>query len=101
MDYEPIDTRIAVTPFSSEATVELELLSDTLDEPDETIEFELSEIDGAQPDTVRGTFTIRDDDDPRKPGELAYMGASRATTGRAVRAGSGSPSSPLPWARRR
>ncbi len=88
VDYEPIDTRIAVAPFSSEATVELELLSDTLDEPDETIEFELSEIDGAQPDTVRGTFTIRDDDDRPQAGRAGLHGLrlARLRSGPFVRA---------------
>ena len=48
--------------------------SDALDEADETIELELSGIDGAQPETVRGTVTIVDDDDRRQPGQLAYLG---------------------------
>ena len=101
VDYEPVDARIEVVPFSSEAFVDLKLLSDTVDEPDETIEFELSGIDGAQPDTVRGTFTIRDDDDPAGRASSRTSGACRGTTAPPRRAGSGSPSSPLPWARRR
>ena len=88
VDYEPVDARIEVIPYSSEASVEFKLLSDTLDEADETIEFELSGIDGAQPETVRGTFTIRDDDDPAQAGRAGLSGVrlARLRRGQLVRA---------------
>lgn len=73
VDYEPVDTAISIAG-SDRTRVDIKLFGDTLDEPDETIELELSGVDGAQPETVRGTFTISDDDDPRKPGELTYLG---------------------------
>lgn len=73
-DYEPVDMPVSIDPYNGETYLNIKLFGDTLAEDDETIEFELSGIDGAQPETVRGTFTIRDDDAPRKPGELAYLG---------------------------
>ncbi|MBE2316543.1 right-handed parallel beta-helix repeat-containing protein [Solirubrobacter sp. CPCC 204708] len=73
-DYDPVDVPVSIAPNTSEAFVDLELYSDTRDEADETIELELSGVDGAQPETVRGVVTIADDDDPRRPGQLAYLG---------------------------
>lgn len=73
VDYAPVDVPISISG-STRTSVEVELYGDTVDEDDETIELELSGVDGAQPETVRGVLTITDDDDPRKPGELTYLG---------------------------
>lgn len=75
-DYEPVDATVENPPFSGEQFVQFKVFGDQLDEPHETIEFELSGIDGAQPETVRGVLTITDDDDPLQPGQVAWMGCA-------------------------
>lgn len=73
VDYEPVNLPVSITG-TDRTWVDVRYYGDMLDEPDETIELEISGVDGAQPETVRGVLTISDDDDPRKPGELAYLG---------------------------
>lgn len=72
-DYTPVDAPVSIENSQSDY-VDLVLHGDTDAEADETIELELSGVDGAQPETLRGVITISDDDAPRKPGELAYLG---------------------------
>ena len=102
VDYEPVDARIEVIPNSSEASVEFKLLSDTLDEAgrDDRVRAERrrrrAARDGARDVHHPSTTTI-----PASRASWPIWGASRATTAQATRAGSASPSSPLPWVRRR
>jgi hypothetical protein len=76
IDYEPLDEAFEVSPFESETSVDIVLLGDTEDEPDETIGLEITGVDGATPERLTAELKILDDDDPLGPGQVGWLGCA-------------------------
>ena len=73
-DYERLEQDIEIGPWATETSVDIPIHGDVSDEPDETFAIELTEVDGATPETIASTVTIVDDDDPLSPGQLGWLG---------------------------
>jgi CSLREA domain-containing protein/uncharacterized repeat protein (TIGR01451 family) len=73
-DYEAFEKDIEIGPWSTEMTVDIPVVGDLAGEPDETFALELTQVDGATPETVTGMVTILDDDGPLAPGQLGWLG---------------------------
>ena len=78
-DYETARRTLTIEPGKTRATVRIEVLNDTLDEPDETFEVWLSEPEYADLPDDTATGTIIDDDAPVAHVWLSRFGRTVAT----------------------
>lgn len=73
-DFDAIDRRVTIPAGETSAAVVLRTVADSAEEPAESLEVVVDEVDGALDGTHAIAVTIADDDAPAEPGDLRALG---------------------------